>query len=151
MHGVGKSDKTISNLECVLIDYFLTSSGKLFMNSLYPNNCLNNSFFQESQNIYDIRNEKKYIMKNKILRDIRENITINSLLDEEYENVQFIKDKLSRTIDIVDKMLLNLNDDEKEIEPNINKPVKKQTIFSKLKSKVRVIFSKIKWKLKKIL
>ena len=146
MHRGSKSDRTISNLECVLIDYFLTSGGRLLMNSLYPNNCLSNSFFQDSKTTFDISNEQNYLMKNKILRDIRENLTITSLLNEEDDNLEFIKEKLSRTLDTVDKMLLYLKDDEIEIEPNKN-----QTNFAKFKCRIKLIFSKIKSKIKKYL
>ena len=63
------------------------------MNSLYPNNCLKNSLFKDSKLAFDIGNEKNYLMKDKILRDIRKNLIIGSLLDEDSDNLEFIKDK----------------------------------------------------------
>ena len=61
-----------------------------------------------------------------------------------------------RSVNIVDKMLLDLKVSEKESEPikklttfeKESEPIKKLTIFQKFKSKIKVIFLKIKRRLK---
>ncbi len=117
-HRNQKSDYTITSIEKVLIDYFLNNNGRDLMNHFYPNNFLNKNNFGDQQIFLKENLNKENILSGEILRNMRENLVLNSLYDNQERKFDFIQEKLNSTIATIDNFLINFEDSNVVINNN---------------------------------
>ena len=101
------NNNLISKKELVLIDYFLTNSGKEVIEKLYPDNKFLN--FDQDYRIPNIFYDSIQEENNKNLRDMREIIVLSSLINRKSYNYEFIKEKIVKTLESIDQLLLNFD------------------------------------------
>ena len=101
----------ISKQELVLIDYFLTNSGKEVIEKLYPDNQFLN--FDKDYRIPNIFYDSIQEENNKNLRDMREIIVLSSLVNRKSYSHEFIKEKIAKTLESIDQILLNFDNYKK--------------------------------------
>ena len=111
LHRKSKSVYKLTEIEKVLIDYFLNENGVKIMNTLYPENYINNPNLKEKQ-IFHSKNIKKVDSNKEMFRNMRENLILNSLFDKDGKNFDFIQEKLARSIASIDQILLSFEDNK---------------------------------------
>ena len=114
IHRKHKKTKTLSDEELTLIDYFLNDNAKIFINDYYPSHSLSFKNF-ESEDIYNIQKLNKN-NHNENLRNMRENLTLISTGKSIARDIEFLKEKITSTLSVIDAFLLDSKESHEEIK-----------------------------------
>ena len=97
----------LSDEELFLIDYFLNDNAKVFINNHYPENNLGfkNIKSEDRFNLQKLTLNRNPSDEN--LRNMRENLTLISTGNSKSQDLDFIKEKITSTLTVIDKFLLN--------------------------------------------
>ena len=97
----------LSDEELFLIDYFLNDNAKVFINNHYPDNNLGfkNIKSEDTSNTQKLNLNQNPFNEN--LRNMRENLTLISTSKPKSQDLDFVKEKITSTLTVIDEFLLN--------------------------------------------